>query len=220
MEFVCAVSIGTISAHFPSIPFFPHPLTEPHNHSLNDKAELKDLTAVEKLKQPQFNITARDIQSSVEAYLANGLEYTAEDMTSRLEIWATLPPDQQWFVQGAAGEGTFTIPVCDVGKNTEWMGRGMPSCLGKFFLFSSLLPSSEKNVSADGSLVLGIGSKDTKSFMESAKMGSFNPVEKKCKNICPVCQTADYGNDTSPMWKPSWMVLAGVFFRNCANFFA
>ena len=168
---------------------------------------------VEKLKQPQYNITARDmVQSSVEAYLANGLDYTAEDMMSRLEISATLPSDQQWFVQGAAGEGAFTIPVCDVGNNTEWMGRGMPCCCGKFFLFSSFLPSSGMNVSADWSLVLGIGCRDTNSFMESAKMGSFNPVEKKCQNICPVCAAVDYGNDTSSLSGPSWRVLAGVFF--------
>ena len=83
------------------LPFFSHQLTEPHNHSLNDIGELKAPIAVDKLKQPQYNITARDIvQSSVEAYLANGLDYTAEDMTSRLEISATLPSDQQWFTQG------------------------------------------------------------------------------------------------------------------------
>jgi len=79
------------------------------------------------------------VQSSVEAYLANGLDYTAEEMTSRLQISATLPSDQQWFARGAAGEGAFTIPVCDVGKNTEWMGRGMPCCCGKFSLLSSPL---------------------------------------------------------------------------------
>ena len=122
--------------------FFPHQLIEPHNRSLNDGGELKDLITVDKLEQPQYDITARDmVQSSVEAYLANGLNYSAEDMTSRLEISATLPSDQQWFAQGAAGEGAFTIPVCDVGKNTEWMGRGIPCCCGKFSPFSFFLPS-------------------------------------------------------------------------------
>ena len=136
---MCVVSIGAISQHFPFIPFFSHQLTEPHNHSLNDKGELKDLITVDKLKQPQYNITARDmVQSSVEAYLASGLNYTAEDLTSRLEISATLPSDQQWFAQGAAGEGAFTIPVCDVGDNTEWMGSGMPCCCGKYLLHSFL----------------------------------------------------------------------------------
>jgi len=61
------------------------------------EGELKDLTAVEKLKQPQYNIMAQDIQSSVEAYLSNGLDYTAEDMTSKLQILVTLLSDQQWF---------------------------------------------------------------------------------------------------------------------------
>jgi len=76
---------------------------------------------VEKLQKPEYNITARDmIQSSVEAYLAHGVNHTAEKMTSRLEISATLPSDQQWFVHGAAGEGAFTIPVCDVG-NSGWV---------------------------------------------------------------------------------------------------
>ena len=52
-------------------------------------------------------------------------------------------------------------------------------------------------------------------------MGSFDPVEKKCQNICPVCETVDYGNDTSPLWKPSWRVLAGAFFTiMVANSFA
>lgn len=125
-------------------------------------------------------------------------------MTSKLQILATLLSDQQWFAQGA---------VCDVGKNTKWMGRrGMPCCCGKFLLFSFFLPSSDKKVSTDESLVLGIGCKDANPFMESAKIGSFDTVEKKCKNICPVCATVDYGNDTSPLWKPSWWVLAGVFF--------
>ena len=157
------------------ITFFPHPRTEPHNHSLNDKGELKDLTAAEKLKQPQYNITARDIQSTVEAYLSKCLDHTAEDMMSKLQILATLLSDQQWFAQGA---------VCDVGKNTEWMGRGMPCCYGKFLLFSFFLPSSDKKVSTDESLVLGIGCKDTKPFMESAKIGSFDTVEKKCGVLC------------------------------------
>ena len=127
--------------------FFPHPLTKPHNHSLNNKDVLKDLTAVEKLKQPQYNITARDIQSSVESFLSNSLDYTVEDMTSKLETPATLPSNQQWFALGAAGEGAFTIPVCDIGNNTGWMGRGMPCCCGKLPLPSSFLPSSDKNVS-------------------------------------------------------------------------
>jgi len=123
--------------------FFSHQLTEPHYRSLNDAGQLKGLIAVDKLKQPQYNITARDmVQSSVEAYLASGLNYTAEEVASRLQISATLPSDQQWFSQGAAGEGAFTIPVCDVGDNTEWMGSAMPCCCGKFSLFlPSFLPS-------------------------------------------------------------------------------
>jgi len=97
--------------------------------------------AVEKLKEPRYGITARDmIQSSVQAYLAHGLEYTAEEMVSELQISARLPSDQQWFSKGAAGEGAFTIPVCDVGINTEWMSKGMPCCCGKLFLFSLFLP--------------------------------------------------------------------------------
>ncbi|PUU81690.1 hypothetical protein B9Z19DRAFT_1121831 [Tuber borchii] len=156
-------------------------------YRLNDKGELKDLIAVDKLKQPQYNITAQDmIQSSVEVYLANGLNYTAEDLTSRLETSATLPSDQQWFAQGAAGEGAFTIPVCDVGDHTELMGSAMPCCCG-------------------------VGCQDTKSFMESANMGSFNPVEKKCEEIFDGSETVDYGSNT-PLSKPSWRVLAGVFF--------
>ena len=136
-----SLSVLLYLPHFHFITFFPHPLTKPHNQSLNDKGELEDLIAVEKLKQPQYNITARDmVQSSVEAYLASGLNYTAEDLTSRLEISATLPSDQQWFAQGAAGEGAFTIPVCDVGDNTEWMGSGMPCCCGKYLLHS-FIPS-------------------------------------------------------------------------------
>jgi len=119
---------------------FLHQLTEPDYHSLDGKGKLKDLIAVEKLKQPQYNITASDmIQSSVEAYLAHGLNYTAEDMMSRLQISATLPSDQQWFSKGAAGEGAFTIPVCDVGKNTEWMSKGMPCCCGKLSFSSFFL---------------------------------------------------------------------------------
>ena len=43
-------------------------------------------------------------------------------------------------------------------------------------------------------------------------MGGFNPVEKECKKICPVCEAVDYGNDASSLLKPSWRVLAGVFF--------
>jgi len=201
---VFAVSIGTIPPTFLLSRFFSHPLTEPYYRSLDNKGKLKDLIAVDKLKQPQYNITARDmVQSSVAAYLANGLNYTAEEMTSRLQISATLPPDQQWFAQGAAGEGAFTIPVCDVGKNTEWMGRGMPCCCGKFSLFSSFLPSSARNVGADWSLVLGIGCEDTKSFMESAKMGSFNPVENECKKIFPRSKAVDYGINNAPLSKPS-----------------
>ncbi|PUU81688.1 hypothetical protein B9Z19DRAFT_1121829 [Tuber borchii] len=150
-------------------------------YRLNDGGELKDPVAVDKLKQPRYNITARDmIQSSVEAYLANGLNYTAENMTSRLQISATLPSDQQWFSQGAAGEGAFTIPVCDVGNATELMG---------------------------------IGCKDTQSFMNSTKMGGFKPVENECR------APEDYGNDASSWLKPSWRVLAGVFFAIAvANF--
>lgn len=144
---MCSLYRYNITPTFPLSHFFPHELTEPHYHSLNSRGKLKDLAIVEKLKQPQYNITARDmVQSSVEAYLANGLDYTAEEMTSRLQISATLPSDQQWFARGAAGEGAFTIPVCDVGKNTEWMGRGMPCCCGKFSLLSSPLA---RNASAD-----------------------------------------------------------------------
>jgi len=212
-------SLSVLYPHFPFIPFFSHQLTEPRNHSLNDGGELKDPITVDRLKQPQYNITARDmIQSSVAAYLANGLNYTAEDMTSRLELSATLPSDQQWFAQGAAGEGAFTIPVCDVGDNTDWMGIGMPCCCGKF-LFHSFLPSSARNVSADWGLVLGVECKDTKSFMESAKMGGFNPVEKKCKKIFPEDTTVDYGSNTPSLSRPSWRVLAGMFFAIAvANF--
>jgi len=80
------------------------------------------------------------IQSSVEEYSAHCVNRTAEEMTSGLEVSPTLPSDQQWFAQGAAGEGAFTIPVCDFGNNTEWMGSGMPYCCGEFSLFSSFFP--------------------------------------------------------------------------------
>ena len=148
MEPVCAVSIGTISLPLSFYRIFPVNW-RPHYRSL-DKGKLQDLIAVEKLRQPQYNITAQDmIQSSVEAYLAHGLSYTAEEMTPGLQISATLPSDQQWFAKGAAGEGAFTIPVCDVGMNTEWMGKGMPCCCGKLSLFYSFRPSSAWNVSVD-----------------------------------------------------------------------
>jgi len=42
-------------------------------------------------------------------------------------------------------------------------------------------------------------------------MGSFDPVEKECEKICPVCTTANYGSGT-PLSRPSWRVPAGVFF--------
>ena len=133
-------------SHFLFITYFSQ-LTEPHYRSLNDKGKLKGL--IENLKKPQYNIKEGDmIQSSVQAYLAHGSNYTAENMTLRLQISATLPSDQQWFSKGAAGEGAFTIPVCDVGKNTEWMGKGMPCCCGKFSLLSSPLA---RNASADWS---------------------------------------------------------------------
>ncbi|CUS14923.1 unnamed protein product [Tuber aestivum] len=155
-------------------------------YRLDDEGNLKDLIAVEKLEQPQYGITARDmVQSSVEAYLANGLDYTAQDMTERLQISAALPSDKQWFAKGAAGEGAFTIPICDVGHETEWMGRGLPCCCG-------------------------IGCKDTKSFMEEVNMGGFDPVEQKCREICPVCAAVDYGNDASRS-KPSGRALVGMF---------
>jgi len=50
--------------------------------------------------------------------------------------------------------------------------------------------------------------------MESAKMGSFNPVEKECKKnkVCPECKTVNYGKNASPLLKPSWGVLTGAFF--------
>jgi len=133
-------------------------------------------------------------------------------MTSRLQISATLPSDQQWFAKGAAGEGAFTIPVCDVGTNTEWMDKGMPCCCGKFSLFYSFLPSLAWKVRVDWGLVLGIGCDDTKYFMESANMGNYNPVKKECEKICPECTAVDYGSDTSSLSKPSWRVLAGMFF--------
>jgi len=62
------------------------------------------------------------------------------------------------------------------------------------------------------------GCKDTKSFMESANIGSFNPAKKECKNICHACATVDYGNDASPL-KPSWGTLTEMFFAIAiANF--
>ena len=83
---------------------------------------------------------------------------------------------------------------------------------------SFFFPSSARNVSADWGLVLGVACIDTKSFMESANMGSFDPVEKECKKICPTCAAVDYGNDTSSS-KPSWRTLAEVFFAIAiANF--
>jgi len=42
-------------------------------------------------------------------------------------------------------------------------------------------------------------------------MGGYNPVKKECKNICPECTGVDYGSGIS-LLKPSWRVLAGVFF--------
>ncbi|KAG0127151.1 hypothetical protein HOY82DRAFT_672219 [Tuber indicum] len=157
-------------------------------YRLDDAGNLKDLIAVDKLRQPQYNITSRDIvQSSVDAYLAGGLDYTPENMTSRLQISAALPSNQQWFAKGAAGEGAFTIPVCDVGWKAEYMGRGMPCCCG-------------------------VGCRETKSFMEKANMGGFDPVEKVCKEeICRECATVDYGSDAFSS-KPSGRALIGVFF--------
>ncbi|KAG0643968.1 hypothetical protein HOY80DRAFT_253788 [Tuber brumale] len=157
-------------------------------YRLDDAGNLKDLIAVDKLRQPQYNITSRDmVQSSVDAYLAGGLDYTPENMTSRLQISATLPSNQQWFSRGAAGEGAFTIPVCDVGWRTEFMGRGMPCCCG-------------------------VGCRDTRSFMEKTNMGGFAPVVKECKeDICPDCVTVDYGNDASSSKLPG-RALVGVFF--------
>ena len=76
----------------------------------------------------------------------------------------------------------------------------------------SFIPSSARNASADWGLVLGVACIDTKSFMESANMGSFDPVEKKCKEIFSGSTTVDYGSNTPSLSKPSWRVLAGVFF--------
>jgi len=47
--------------------------------------------------------------------------------------------------------------------------------------------------------------------MESANIGGFNPVMKKCKEIFPESATVDYGSNTPSLSKPSWRVLAGVF---------
>ena len=85
--------------------FFSPSTDRAHYHSLNSMGKLKDLIEVEKLRKPEYSITARDlIQSSVGANLAHGVNYTAEEMTSGLQISATLPSDQQWSAQGAAGE--------------------------------------------------------------------------------------------------------------------
>jgi len=42
-------------------------------------------------------------------------------------------------------------------------------------------------------------------------MGSFDPVEKECKKLCPECKAVTYGSDAS-LSKPSLRVLAGAFF--------
>ena len=98
---------------------------------------------------------------------------------------------------------------------------GCPAVVVSISFIPSFLPSSARNVSADWGLVLGVGCKDTKSFMESANMGSFNPVENQCKELFPEYTAADYGSNTPSLLKPSWRVLAGVFFAIAvANFFA
>ena len=67
--------------------------------------------------------------------------------------------------------------------------------------------------------MLGIGCKDTTSFMKSTKMSGFYYVETECKKICPVCAAVDYGNGASSLLKPSWRVLAGVLFAIVVSHF-
>lgn len=89
---------------------------------------------------------------------------------------------------------------------------GCPAAVVNSLSHPSFHPSSARSVSANWGFVLDIGCKDTKSFMESAKMGSFDPVENECKKIFPESKGVDYGRSNTPsLSKPPWRTLAGVF---------
>lgn len=97
------------------------------------------------------------------------MNYTLSSYATRIEASLGTSNTTSAFDQGVAFQGTWTIPVCDVGSNTNWVGNedsaGMPCCCG---------PAAD-----------GTSCKETKEFIYAANLDEWGQFYADCKEQYP-----------------------------------
>lgn len=106
-------------------------------YSLTHDGKYINPAGLDALDNSTFDISASKITAgSLHSFLAQGFNYTLDDDHRDTRIEASLGTNSttQAFDQGVAFQGTWTLPVCDVGSNTNWVGNydtaGFPCCCG------------------------------------------------------------------------------------------
>ena len=94
----------------------------------------QELPNIDALNNDLYNIRAPQIaEAAGRAWEYAGFNYTNQDATKRILASFTNSQLTPWH-DGVAWEGTFTLPVCDVGTHAEWMvpygGDLLPCCCG------------------------------------------------------------------------------------------
>ncbi|KAH0538828.1 hypothetical protein FGG08_004604 [Glutinoglossum americanum] len=139
---------------------------------------------------PHYNIAPSDItKSSALAWRRAGFNYTQDIAKDRILESITSNGTLTPFKDGAAWEGVWTIPVCDVGNHTNWNVQYG----GKKKHRYDYLPCC-----------CGPDCKDTKDFVKAANLKGFQTLLRGCKAQLKV-EGMDYSKvDYGFAWKNSF----------------
>lgn len=92
------------------------------------------LPGLDALDQTFYSVTASQVaEASARAWEVAGFNYTDAVALRRVQD-SFSDPELTPFRDGVSWEGTFTLPVCDVGDHSDWLvpygGRLLPCCCG------------------------------------------------------------------------------------------
>jgi hypothetical protein len=152
-------------------------------YSLKKNGKYTTPLALDALEKPEFGIKASDIVAgSLNTYLNGDYNQTAEE---RIQDTFSANRTTQAFDQGVTFPGTFTLPVCNVGSYSDWVGDKDSASLPCFCGSSS----------------------ETNTFIKAAHLANFGNYCDKCAKqisgfVCPKTSGALRGftMDSSTFW--------------------
>ncbi|OCK79267.1 hypothetical protein K432DRAFT_405744 [Lepidopterella palustris CBS 459.81] len=130
-------------------------------YSLEKNGNYSTPPGLNNLESSTFGINASSITaSSLHSYLAQGLNYNASDISTRIQASLQGNSTTQAFAEGVGFQGIWTLPVCDVGDKGFWVAnynlKELPCCCG-----------------ADCA--------ETNKFINEAQLENFGDFYKNCK---------------------------------------